>query len=202
MEGWMIGVAAGGGLTIFGSIVVGAFRFGGWVGRVDSDRTAFKEFMTEIRKDIAEILLRLSPTPTATAASPVRLTDFGREISRELDVKAWAMIEAEPLLDQARGKQEHEVYDLCIDYVQAQSDKDEALRNTIRASAYRHGIDTAQVQRVYVIELPNCSAGSVGVTRRNELRGIVMTDKRAPGHLVEKLMPAPTPDMPENVAHS
>ncbi len=87
MEGWMIGVAAGGGLSIIGGVVVGAFRFGGWVGRVDSDRTAFKEFMTEMRRDIAEILLRLSPTPTATAASPIQLTDFGREISRELGVR-------------------------------------------------------------------------------------------------------------------
>ena len=153
MENWMIAVAAGGGLTIIGGLVTGAFKFGGWKGRVDSDRTTFNAFMTEIRKDIAEILLRLSPTPTATSTSPIRLTDFGKEISRELDVKAWATIRAESLLDQARGKQEHDVYDLCIEHVQAQSDKDEALRNTIRTSAYQHGIDAAQVQRVYVIEL-------------------------------------------------
>ena len=153
MEWWMIGVAAGGGLTVISGIVVGAFKFGGWKGRVDSDRATFNAFMTEIRKNITEILLRLSPTPTATSASPIRLTDFGREISRELDVKVWAASQAEPLLDRARGKQEHEVYDFCIEHVQAQSDKDEALRNTIRAGAYQHGIDAAQVQRVYVIEL-------------------------------------------------
>ena len=52
------------------SVAAGAiFAFGQWKGKVDSDRTLFKEFMTEIRNDIKEILRRLPP-PAVDANSP------------------------------------------------------------------------------------------------------------------------------------
>ena len=152
MEGWMIGVAAAGGLSLISGLVVGAFKFGGWVGRVDSDRTAFKAFMEEIRGDIKKILERLQPL-TVASKSPVQLTEFGQEVSRELKVKEWALGQAAPLLERARNLQEHEVYDLCEQHVQSRIDEDETLRDVIRAGAYQRGIDIEQVQRVYVIEL-------------------------------------------------
>ena len=63
------------------SVAAGAiFAFGQWKGRVDSDRVSFKEFMTEVRNDIKEILRRL-PSPTVDAHSPLRLADLGKPIS-------------------------------------------------------------------------------------------------------------------------
>lgn len=153
MDGWMIGVAASGGLTIVIGAVIASFRIGGWVRGVNSDRSDFKDFTKEIRADIKEILLRLSTTPTATAASPIQLTEFGQQISRELDVKAWAGAQAHALLGRSRRLLEHEIYDLCIDHVQSRIDDDATFRDALRANAYQHGIDAAQVQRVYVIEL-------------------------------------------------
>ena len=63
------------------SVAAGAiFAFGRWKGRVDSDRASFKEFMTEVRNDIKEILRRL-PSLTVDAHSPLRLADLGKPIS-------------------------------------------------------------------------------------------------------------------------
>ena len=150
---WIIAGVSIGLLALLYAIGRGLFALGEWVGRVNTDQTTFKDFMKEMRADIKEILLRLSSTPTATSASPIQLTEFGQEISHELKVKEWVPTQAEVLLERARGMQEHEVYDLCMDHVQSRTDEEKTLRDAIRASAYQHGIDVAQVQRVYVIEL-------------------------------------------------
>ena len=56
------------------------FAFGQWKGRVDSDRTLFKELMAEVRSDLKEILRRL-PSRTLIDGSPPRLTDLDKSIS-------------------------------------------------------------------------------------------------------------------------
>lgn len=123
---WTIGGMAAGGIAL----VLLVFGSGRWVGGVNADRTAFKQFMEEIRSDIEEVLSRLAPV-TVARGSPVRLTDLGREISSALDVKAWASGQADTLLERAWEMKEHEVYDLCT----------------------RHGIEVEKVQDVYTIEL-------------------------------------------------
>ncbi len=49
--------------------------------------------------------------------------------------------------------QEYEIFDLCIDHVQSRIDAEKPLRDTMRSSAYQHGIEMEQVRRVYEIEL-------------------------------------------------
>ena len=54
--------------------------------------------MKEVREKIDEILERLPPPPTVAPGSPVRLTDFGKEISHSLGAKKWSADQAAGLL--------------------------------------------------------------------------------------------------------
>ena len=150
---WVYAPTAIAGAAFVYGIVRGSIALGEWIGAVNSDRAAFKEFMSRIEGKIDRIFERLAQPQTSERGSPIRLTDFGKQISRELQVKAWVSAQVAALLTQAQGKQDYEVYDLCTDHVQSRVDEEKTLRDAIRANAYQHGIDMAQVQRVYVIEL-------------------------------------------------
>ena len=99
------------------SVAAGAiFAFGQWKGKVDSDRASFKEFMTEVRNDIKEILRRL-PSHTLAGSSPLRLTDLGKSISERLDAPALAQDLAPLLQERIKGKTPYEIQEMCFDYI-------------------------------------------------------------------------------------
>ena len=150
MEEWLASnypmiliIIAGGGLV---------FGIGKWYGVVNSDRASFKKFMDEVRDDIKQILRRL-PETAVSSKSPVSLTDFGKNISNQLEVARWAVDHAVELQVQARGKEEYQIYDMCVDYVGKQIDRDENLKETMRAGAYQLGTDLENIRKVYEVEL-------------------------------------------------
>ena len=100
---WVYAPTAIAGAGLVYGIVRGSIALGEWIGAVNADRVAFKEFMSRIEGKIDRIFERLSPPPTAASASPIRLTDFGKQISQELDVKAWVPNQAKALLERARA---------------------------------------------------------------------------------------------------
>ena len=150
MEEWLANnyptiliIIAGGGLI---------FGIGKWYGVVNSDRASFQKFMGEVRDDIKQILRRL-PETAVSSKSPVSLTDFGENISNHLGVARWAVDHALQLRTLALGKEEYQIYDLCVDYVGKQIERDEDLKNTMRAGAYQLGTDLENIRKVYEVEL-------------------------------------------------
>ena len=119
---WIVVVLAVGG---------GLIAIGKWIGSVNTDRKSFHEFMTYVRDKLDKILDRLPPPPAVQANSPVSLTEFGEKISNGLSVKAWAAKEAPSLVDEARGKQEFEIFEDCVSYVSVKLDVDEDLRKAV-----------------------------------------------------------------------
>lgn len=89
METWQGLVAAGALVSAVVAIIAGTLKVGAWKGKVDADRQSFKEFMDEIRADIKKIFDRLPPA-TSTSASPLQLTDLGKDVSEFIEAKAWA----------------------------------------------------------------------------------------------------------------
>ncbi|MYA88053.1 MAG: hypothetical protein F4X97_06310 [Boseongicola sp. SB0662_bin_57] len=147
--GW-VGIAA----TLIG--------VGIWVGAVQSNQTAFKDFMEEIRKDIKtlqadikDLLKRSQPPPTVQASSPVTLTDFGRTISDALDATAWAKEHAHMLVEGAKDKEEFEVFEMCAEYVAKWFDDPEnkEFSRKVREATYQHGTDLHNVLKVYHVVL-------------------------------------------------
>ncbi len=88
-----------------------------WVGAVNADRKSFKTFMEKVERKIDRILERL-PAPPVQSASPIQLTDFGREISTTGSAFESARKHAPNLIADADEKEEFEIFDLCFAYVE------------------------------------------------------------------------------------
>lgn len=93
-----------------------ARRFSYWQGHVDSDRKTTSELLKEIRQDIKGIFGKLSD-PLVASASPVALTERGKQAARQLDAYAWAARVAQEQASQVTDKKEFEVYTFCQDDV-------------------------------------------------------------------------------------
>ncbi len=133
-------------------IVAAAIRVGEWKGKLDSDRTDFKKFIEEVRKDIKEILLRLSPAVT-DKSSPLKLTDLGRSISDRLKASEWAKETAPSIIDEVTGKHPYEIQNFCLDYVTTDIQLTPSMDQQIKSCAYENGITKRQVLEVLAIEL-------------------------------------------------
>ena len=135
--------------------VVGlVFGVGRWVGGVNADRASFKAFMEKIDGKIDRILERMSSQPPSTKPeSPVQLTEFGKKLSATAKATDWATANAPELVSHATGKEEFEVFDICVDRVRTSFESDADLKRSVRATAYRHGTDLEQVLKVYEVEL-------------------------------------------------
>ena len=93
-------------LLALGTLV---FKFGSWYGNVNSDRSAFKKFMREIKKDLQTIKedtkegLKHSSDSAVIKDSPLRLTEPGQAISDNLNASVWASKAAESIKKSRRG---------------------------------------------------------------------------------------------------
>ncbi len=92
------------------------YKFAHWQGTVDTDLTTLKKFMEEIREDIKRIFNRLPPPSPVASDSPMRLTDFGKNIAQKFGAFEWAEKLAPTLVGEA-GKEPFEVYDFSEKYV-------------------------------------------------------------------------------------
>jgi len=117
----------------------------------------FDSFENRITEKL-ESIFRLLPRPAFEGQSPVRLTDFGREISKTASAAEWAKTQVQDqvdLVEKATGKQEFEIYDLCFGHVSAMFDDadDRTFSDIVRKGAYDCGTSTDVVPKVYQIEL-------------------------------------------------
>ncbi len=155
MPPWWVVLALALGLVVWGVKVIR------WTGRVDSRIEALTERVDrlaraigEIREDIKSILSRPAPTPpTVQSSSPIQLTDFGKKVSATAAAAAWAEANAPRLEGRASGKEEFEVFELCVEYVGERLENDTGLDRKVREAAYEHGAEREQVRKVYEVEL-------------------------------------------------
>ena len=147
-----IGQWSGPVLTIAVIAFIGAvLKIGEWKGNVDSDRTSFKEFMEEVRKDIKNILKRL---PVTTGAdSPLSLTDIGERVSKQLKAIAWADRVSKKLEERCAGKEAYQIHEFCFEYVYNEFAPDDEQEREIKMCAYENGIDRRAVLDVLAVEL-------------------------------------------------
>ena len=149
----VVGLAAGGGV----------FGVGQWVGRVNSDRESFKDFVKEVREKldkveerIGEIFQRLQ-TQTTTRSSARRLTDLGKKISESLNAADWALqavSDIKKFVPDINEMEPYDVQELCFRYVNTGVfSPTPEYEKRLKACAYENGIDLAQVRDVLAIEL-------------------------------------------------
>lgn len=141
------GITLGGMIAVTGII----FGIGVWKGKVDSDRTSFKEFMREVRDDIKELLSR-TPVRVVQGGSPLRLTELGEAISQDLDAPRWADGLVPELKEQVAGKLPYEIQEISLEHVRALRFSDEE-RRAVQQIAYDNAITEEQVRDVVAIVL-------------------------------------------------
>jgi len=142
------------------TMLICLFKTGQWTGivnaRLDHLEKRFDSFENRITEKL-ESIFRLLPRPVFEGQSPVRLTDFGREISKTASAAEWAKTQVQDQVDleKATGKQEFEIYDLCFGHVSAMFDDadDRTFSDIVRKGAYDCGTSTDVVPKVYQIEL-------------------------------------------------
>ena len=128
-------------------------KFSRWTGNVDTRLNTLDGSVAEVQKTLKRILERLSPPPAVQANSPIQLTDFGSEISATGNASEWARLHAQGLYALADGKEEFEVFDLCVSYVDELFATDVDFKHTIRSTAYQHGTEPEHVLKVFQVEL-------------------------------------------------
>ena len=133
---------------------------GTWKGSVNTDRANFKEFMREIRNDIKEINGKISqifsrlPADVATSQSPIRLTDLGRDISKNVEATAWVNKVYDTVQGKVKGQEAYEVQQFSFKYADNDDHYTEEERIRIRKVAYDvNGISENEVRQVLGIEL-------------------------------------------------
>ena len=134
-------------------IMVKIYKIDTWVGAINTEINTLKKGLKTVQEDIKKLFERLPPQKTADASSPLNLTDFGRKISDHVDAKEWANNNAEKLMEQARGKEEFEIFSICSEHVEKTFDEENEFNRTVQSTAYNYGTDTEQVLMVYRIEL-------------------------------------------------
>ena len=155
---WALGIS----VTLVLAAITFAHRLGKWQGEVNTDRTNFKSFMEEIRKDVKQILTRLPPVPTA-AGSPIMLTDLGERISQAVNAAEWAAAEAENLALETKGKDSLEIQEIAFDFAQNKFEPSAEMLKIMRACAFENGIDLSGVREVLGVELRDVLLGRHGV---------------------------------------
>ena len=140
---------------IDGRIVLGAIvALAGavfWAGRMTEFKSNTSKMLQEIRDDVKKIFDRLAPT-SVTSGSPLRLTELGQKISRELNAQSWAQRVSEDVSGLATGKEPFEVHEISANFVSSYQfdDKRDAA---IRKCAYENGLERKQVLDVLMVVL-------------------------------------------------
>ena len=147
MEWWAFSIS----VTVGIAFIAFVFWAGNWHGSVNSDRTTFKKFMEEIRKDIKEIFRRL-PDPMVAGGSPLQLTEKGQMLSRQIDAASVASAIADTLRDEVQDMHPYEIQKKCFDWVTIEKLPNE-YQERAKSAAFEQGIKMSQVLEVIAIEV-------------------------------------------------
>ncbi len=138
--------------TLILSVVVTILKIGNWAGTVSIHLSSLENLTRDFREDIKKLFERTNPSPVAWL-SPIQLTEYGQKISKTENVPMCAREQASNLVEDASGKEEFEVYDLCVEYVSKQFASNSEFSRTVRSGAYQLGVEPEVVLKVYNVVL-------------------------------------------------
>ncbi len=140
------------------ALVAAANRFWYWRGQIDSDRDAFRQFVTEIGVKIDNVQENVHELLGAARAvskpgRPRKLTELGSKVGKSLESKG-IFHDIEPLLsDRVHGKLPYQIHDVCFEYVDSELEPSPEMEAVIRSCAYENGVKREDILEVMAIEL-------------------------------------------------
>ena len=140
-------------------------------------RQELSETTAELRQDVRELrgvtaamgyqiaqIFKTLPSDSSAGESPLKLTELGKSISKEVGGAAWAEQEACNLSRQVEGKPPYAIHDFSIDVVfEDQYDPPEEFVEAMKAAAYNHGVTIIDVKKTLAIELRDALLRSHGM---------------------------------------
>ena len=147
-------------------VLLGAtFALGSWKGSVDKALGTLHKVIHRLEKRMSRLEKKIDaiPMPAIARGSPLRLTEFGERLSKEIGAKRWAETLAPSLMEECDGKLAYDVQELCIEYAKAKlqlSTEDEAK---VKKCAFENGIDVETIRKVLGLELCYVVLSSAGI---------------------------------------
>lgn len=129
--------------------------FGGamyWAGSVNTDVSALKEAVKQIKEDIKDILSRL-PSDGLNKTSPVHLTPLGKEIVAEFEEFNWMVPAIDTNWSFVNQKSPYEIQEYCINLMTVQYSPSSAMDIKIYDSAFKYGMTRRQILEILAIAL-------------------------------------------------
>ena len=123
-----------------------------WVKGMEEFKQDTKETLAEIREDIKK-LLAAQPRSVIAGASPMQLTDLGKEVSECVGAAAWAEQLAPQLIDDVKANNAYEVQEFCVGFMREDYEPTAEQDQSFKQCAYDHGIKLEQVLDVCAVEL-------------------------------------------------
>jgi len=130
-----------------------------WEGSVEARLVHLEKFLEKIDLKIDKITDKILPLFSHVSRkvigsdSPLRLTDFGKEIAEKLNADHWADQLAETVKEEVKGKEPYNIQEFSFKYVQDDDHYSDEDRQFIRNVAYEKGVSENQVREVIGIEL-------------------------------------------------
>ena len=131
------------------------FYVGRWVGDVNAFKSgALVELLREIRDDIRTLLDRV-PAVVVARGSPLRLTELGKTVAKEIDAHAWMATLAAGLADRAAATpmSPYDLQEFCLTYMREKYEPTLEQGDRIKACAYDNGLKREDVLEILAIEL-------------------------------------------------
>lgn len=128
-----------------------------WTANVDAARKGWERVAKTIDDKLDTIQSRIDDLFTVfgrqavRAESPVRLTEFGQELSKKLNATAWAVRTADSVQGEVEDKEAWEIHDFCFAYSKERLSKDR--ERDVKRVAYEAGVDDVQARNVLAVEL-------------------------------------------------
>ena len=135
------------------SVGVALLGIGIWVGKINSDRSTFKDFIKEVRGKLDQIIFHLIPDTVVSSTSPTRLTELGVKISKIIDARYIAEQLAMKLQEDVKDRTPYEIQEFCNSYMINKFEPIPEQFAKLRNCAYQEGIQIESVHRVISIEL-------------------------------------------------
>lgn len=107
---------------------------------------------------LSDIFMQRFGEPVAGSSSPITLTDYGKDISNQVDAKSISDIYVDLIKADAAGKNPYEIQEICFDYAKTKmlehlKENHPDKYNVVVNYAYQSGIEAQKVTYVIGIEL-------------------------------------------------
>ena len=143
--------------TLWG-IVCFIWKAARWTAKLDAGERDFRAFTQEIRGEITtikehiiKIFEHIPPPKTIESASPLRLSELGKVISKSLKAAEWAARIAPGLVPEVAGRQPFEIDRFSDQYVETRLDAQDP--DWVARQAYESGVTAAAVRAVLRVVL-------------------------------------------------